>query len=122
MGDTSATALATILSKTMITNLECAAARECLLWCQCPLTCYADFLTPPPPPLARSLRGNAIRGKGASALAAILKETKITGLKCADRPRVFTFLSVPVDRLALPPFPLRPSLAVSDTTQSEPRV
>ena len=34
-------------------------------------------------PLARSLRANNIRAEGASALAAVLKETKISNLKCA---------------------------------------
>ena len=37
-------------------------------------------------PLACSLRGNGIRDKGVTALAAILKETKITDLKCAATP------------------------------------
>ena len=35
------------------------------------------------PPLARSLRENKIGDKGASALAAILKETMISNLECA---------------------------------------
>ena len=41
-------------------------------------------LSPSPiPPVARSLGSNHIGVKGASALAAILKETKITTLGCA---------------------------------------
>jgi hypothetical protein len=36
------------------------------------------------PPLARSLEANGIGAEGASALAAILKETKITHLGCAS--------------------------------------
>ena len=35
-----------------------------------------------------SLYGNDIGGKGASALAAVLKETQITTLKCATAPSV----------------------------------
>ena len=35
-----------------------------------------------------SLYGNDIGDKGASALAAVLKETQITTLKCAAAPRV----------------------------------
>ena len=35
-----------------------------------------------------SLYGNDIGEKGASALAAVLKETQITTLKCAATPRV----------------------------------
>ena len=56
-------------------------------------------------PLACSLRGNYIGVKGASALAAVLKETTISDLKCAAAPRVFAFVSVP---LGMPP--PRPSL------------
>ena len=41
--------------------------------------------------LARSLRGNQIGDKGATALAAILNKTKITKLKCAAVPKVFAF-------------------------------
>ena len=37
-------------------------------------------------PLARSLAGNRIGKEGVTALAAILKETKITDLKCAATP------------------------------------
>ena len=40
----------------------------------------------PTVPLAHSLGGNKIGDKGASALAAILKETQITNLKCATAP------------------------------------
>ena len=43
-------------------------------------------LSPRPLRLARSLRENNIGAKGASALAAILKKTKITDLKCAAAP------------------------------------
>ena len=50
-------------------------------------------------PLARSLWGNKIGVKGATALAAILNETKITHLKCAAA-RAFAFVSAPVDTFA----------------------
>ena len=50
--------------------------------------------------LTRSLGGNDIGIEGASALAAVLKETKITNLECAAAPRVFAFVSAP---LTLPP-------------------
>ena len=39
IGDKGVTALAAILNKTKITNLKCAAAPECSLSCQRPLTC-----------------------------------------------------------------------------------
>ena len=48
-------------------------------------------------PLACSLAENRIGARGASALAAILKETKITSLKCAATPKRFAFLSTPPD-------------------------
>ena len=38
IGDKGASALAAVLKETQITNLECAAAPECLLSCQRPLT------------------------------------------------------------------------------------
>jgi len=84
--------------------------------CQRPLTrLLSDH--PHPTPLARSLGGNKIGDKGASALAAILKETQITNLKCAAA-RAFSFVSMPLDTAALSPPPLRPSLAVSAATTS----
>ena len=48
-------------------------------------------------PLARSLWATGIGAGGATALAATLKETKITELKCAPAPEVFAFVSAPVD-------------------------
>ena len=71
--------LAAILKETMISNLKCAAAQSC----QRPLTRLLSLLTIPIPPLARSIGDNRIGDKGASALAAILKETKIIILGCA---------------------------------------
>ena len=50
--------------------------------CERPFTRLLS-LTIPNPPLAHSLRNNEIGAKGASALAAILKETQITNLGCA---------------------------------------
>ena len=45
-------------------------------------------------PLAHSLEGNVIGDDGTCALAAILKETKITNLKCAATPpQAFAFVS-----------------------------
>ena len=51
---------------------------------------------PPLPPLAHSLGANDIGAEGATALAAILKETQITNLGCAAA-RVFAFESMPID-------------------------
>ena len=50
-------------------------------------------------PLSHSLERNNIGAEGATALAAILNETKITNLKCAAAPEVFAFASAPVDTL-----------------------
>ena len=69
-------------------------------------------------PLARSLAGNRIGKEGVTALAAILKETKITDLKCAAAPEVFAFVSALTRLLSHCPYP---SLAVSEATTSEPR-
>ena len=49
------------------------------------------------PPLVRSLRHNKIGDKGASALAAVLKETRITHLECAAAPQSVRFVSAPID-------------------------
>ena len=57
-------------------------------------------------PLARSLWGNKIGVKGATALAAILNETKITHLKCAAA-RAFAFVLAPIDTRAMLPFIVR---------------
>ena len=67
-------------------------------------------LSPSPyyPSLGSLYTGN-IGDEGASALAAVLKETKITNLKCAAAPK-FAFVSAPVDMLALslPPYLTHP--------------
>ena len=69
-------------------------------------TCLLSYC---PHPSLCSLKYNDIGAEGASALAAILKETQITQLKCAAA-RVFAFVSMPVDMPALllpPPIPLQ---------------
>jgi hypothetical protein len=77
IGDMGATALAAILNKTKIIELECVTPLQCLLLCQQPASHTV--------PLSISCRlgGNTIGDKGGSALAAILKETQITELQCA---------------------------------------
>ena len=47
-----------------------------------------------------SLWRNNIGDKGAAALAAILKETQISDLKCAATRSVFAFVSAPANRKA----------------------
>ena len=77
---------AIVLSKLLpsaaaLTSLMCACRPKVFAFLSMP----ADMLTispPSPPPLTRSLRGNKIRDKGAFALAAILKETQISNLRC----------------------------------------
>ena len=84
-------------SATALTSLKCAcAARKRSLVCQrlliCRLSLSLFFILP----LARSLRKNGIGAEGATALATILKKTKITILECAAAPcSVFAFVSAP---------------------------
>jgi len=76
------TKLCEALKGSSVTSLKCAAAPECSLSCQRPLT-HANLSPFPTLPLAHSLEYNQIGAKGATALAAILKETQITNLGCA---------------------------------------
>jgi hypothetical protein len=64
-------------------------------------------LTISAPPLIRSLRNNMIGAKGASSLAAVLKETKITELQCAAAPECSLSCQRP---LTLPTIPAPPSV------------
>ena len=66
----------------------------------------AYSLTTPTPPLARSLGRNLIGDQGASSLAAILKETQITSLKCAAAPECLLLCQCPLTHLRtlFPPF------------------
>ena len=79
VGAEGASALAAILKETMISTLRCASASGCSFLSQHPLT-HGCSLTILAPQLARSLCDNHIGDKGASALAAVLKETQITTL------------------------------------------
>ena len=94
---------AIVLSKLLpsaaaLTSLKCACRpRGCSVSCQRPLTRLLSHHVPPPP-LAHSLAENEIGDEGASALAAVLKETKITNLKCAAAPECLIFLSAPADK------------------------
>ena len=49
-----------------------------------------------------SIGYNNIGDTGASALAAILKETMISNLECAATLKVFAFLSAPIDTASSP--------------------
>ena len=85
----------------MLKELKCAARPRSvrLSFCQRPLTRLLSLHLRSS--LIRSLYNNAIGVKGASALAAILKETQITKLGCAA-PRVFAFVSMPIDTHSMP--------------------
>ena len=103
IGAEGASALAAILKETQITQLKCAAARVFAFVSMPTLTrllshhlCSALH--------THSLGDNQIRAEGASALAAILKETQITNLECATAPE-FTFMSMPLDTRLLALFP-----------------
>ena len=81
IGVESVTALAAILNTTKLTHLECAAPKRLSMPVDTRL-----LLLPPPTPCSLDL--NDIGVEGASALAAVLKESMITNLKCAAA-RVF---------------------------------
>ena len=61
-------------------------------------------------PLARSLGSNNIRAEGATALAAILNETKITKLMCAPTPEYLISCQRPLTCLLTLPPPIPYSL------------
>ena len=78
---------AIVLSKLLpsavaLTSLECACRPHALDFVSAPLG------MPAPRPSLGSLSGNDVGEKGATAIAAILNETKITKLKCAAAPYV----------------------------------
>ena len=83
----------------------------------CPLTV--------PPPVPRSIGNNRIGDEGASALAAILKETQITNLKCAATRQCSLSCQRPLT-LTRMPLPLAVSTgtrfrSTSSRAQSRPR-
>ena len=85
IGAEGASALAAVLKETRISKLRCAATHPMVFaFVSAPLLA----LTILAPPLTHSLGGNGIGDEGASALAAVLKETQITKLKCAATPSV----------------------------------
>jgi hypothetical protein len=112
IGAEGVTALAAVLKETQITNLECAAAPECSLSCQRPLTlllCHAN-----------SLASNAFCGyyedddgeiqgtytaEGITKLSQGLKGSAVTSLECAVAPRVSCQrpLTLPIPVLAACP-------------------
>jgi len=109
-------------------------APECLPFCQRPLTHYWLSRHIPALSLLCSLRYNQFGNEGASALAAVLKETKITNLECAAAPecshlcqRPLTLLPSHKSHPCPYPAPLAhqsqpyPCFAVSGTTTSETR-
>ena len=100
LGAVGVTALAAILKETKITDLKCAAALECSLSWQRPLTHTCSLSLPSP--ISCSLWGNNIGPKGASTLAAVLKETMISSLKCAAGPECSPFCQRPLTHLHSP--------------------
>ena len=85
-------------------SLECAAAPS-FAFVSAPID--TPTLSPfPILPLAHSLRVNAIGAEGATALAAILNETKITNLKCAAPAKRLLLCQRPLTHLRTLPPPL----------------
>ena len=68
------------LKGSAVTSLKCATP-ERSPFCQRPLTRTCPLTVPLPIPC--SIRHNCVGDEGASALAAILKETMISNLECA---------------------------------------
>jgi len=113
-----ASALAAVLNETEITHLRCAAAPECSLSCQCPLT---RLLSHYPHPTPRSQSRRQLHRRPGCLRACCRPQGDEDHQSLVRRhPRVFTVLSAPIDTLAtLSPSPLLPSSAVSGTTRSE---
>ena len=72
-------ALAAVLKETQILKLECAATPSVFAYVSAPID--TPTLSPPQPHPCRSISNNEIGAEGASALAAVLKETQITTLR-----------------------------------------
>ena len=84
IGDTAATLLGLMLpALTSLSYLKCATPPVLV---SAPLTMFSHHPCSAPHP--HSLSENRIGDKGASALAAFLKETRISELKCAAAPSV----------------------------------
>ena len=117
IGDKGATALAAILKETQISTLMCAATSRVFAFVSAPADTHTCPLTLPPP-IPRSIGYNRIGDEGASALAAILKETMISNLKCAAARWCSPFCQRPLTLLTTSHTPL---LAVCEGTASVPR-
>ena len=102
--DKGASAIAAVLKETIISELECAATRWCLLLCQRPLTLLHCCFP------ASRLGGNLIGGyyddendkfvattEGIIALCEGLKGSSVSLLECAAIPKLSLFVSVPID-------------------------
>ena len=88
---------------------------------QCPLTlCYSLTTSPLRPSPAVSPTTKSERRAPLHSLPSSKRQRSPSS--SAPRPRTSSQVSTAVDMLALPPFPLSPSLSVSDSTISEPRV
>ena len=107
-----------------VSRLALEPALTCLPLCQRPLTRLS--LTFPIPSLARSVAGNGIGDEGAPALAAILKQTMISNLKCAAAPECSLSCQGPLARLLShrshpAPFWIAVSAATASETRAPPR-
>ena len=108
------------LKGSSVTSLECAAATSSRVFAfvsapadkhMCPLTV--------PPPVPRSIARNYIEDEGASALAAILKETQITKLKCATTRQCSLSCQRPLTRsIAYTHSPLARTVSTGTTSES----
>ena len=109
IGDKGAAALAAILKETQISDLKCAATLSVFAFVSAPVDTLA-LLHIPALPLVCSLGWNSIGAEGASALAAILKETQITTLACAPAPYCSIQCQRPLTAASIRPYPHARSL------------
>ena len=75
IGDEGGKAVAAVLPQTKLTSLEYAAAHTVPALMSWPSNMHFSC--------TRSIAGNSIGAKGGKAVAAVLKDTQITNLKCA---------------------------------------
>ena len=102
--DKGASVLAATLKETRLTHLECAALASV------PTDTPIPSLSTPTMPVLCSIDDNSIGDEGAASLAAVLKETAISTLKCAPPPNSVPLLSP----LTTPTLPMLHSVGDND--------
>jgi hypothetical protein len=123
LDDEGVSALAAVLKETKIVSLECAAAPECSLSRQRPLTLLTTSHTPLLAVCERTSsvpREQPLSPRASRATRRCNYWSRPLGARTSSQ--VFAFLSAPIDTPTLSPSPPHSSLAVSEATASEMRV